>query len=170
MNSISQSSSPATPVYLTQMLYSVFASIVFRMAFGKSFQGSDFHNERCQKAIHEAEAIIGCFSAEECFPYPCWIVDRITGYNARIERVFLELDTHFQQVIDDHLKAERKERKGDIINVLLKMERDQTESIAPQLTKDNIMAVILLSYEPFPSIATENEQMKGYYQFFVYPI
>jgi hypothetical protein len=60
MNSISQSSSPATPVNLTQMLYSVFASIVFRMALGKSFQGSDFHNERCRKAIHEAEAIIGC--------------------------------------------------------------------------------------------------------------
>ncbi|KAG6764696.1 hypothetical protein POTOM_032177 [Populus tomentosa] len=138
MNSISQSSSPATPVNLTQMLYSAFASIVFRMAFGKSFQGSDFHNERC--------------------------------YNARIERAFLELDTLFQQVIDDHLKAERKERKEDVINVLLKMERDQTESSAPQLTKDNIEAVILLSYEPFPSKATENEQMKGYCQFFVYPI
>lgn len=130
------------------------------MAFGKSFQGSDFDNERCQKAIHEAEAIIGCFSAEECFPYLGWIVDRITGYNARIERIFLELDTLFQQVIDDHLKAERKERKEDVINVLLKMERNQTESSAPQLTKDNIKAVILLSYEPFPSIATENEQMK----------
>ena len=73
-------------------------------------------------------------------------------------------------MIDDHLKAERKERKEDIINVLLKMERDQTESSAPQLTKDNIKAVILLIHEPFPSIATENEQMKGHYQFFVYPI
>jgi hypothetical protein len=90
----------------------------------------------------------------------------ITGYDARIERVFLELDTLFQQVIDDHLKAERKERKEDIINVLLKMERDQTESSAPQLTKDNIKAAILLSYEPFPSIATKNEQMKGYYQIY----
>jgi hypothetical protein len=38
MNSISQSSSPATPVNLTQMLYFVFASIVFRMVLGRVFK------------------------------------------------------------------------------------------------------------------------------------
>jgi len=38
MNSIPQSSSPATPVYLTVMLYSLLASAVLRIDFGKSFK------------------------------------------------------------------------------------------------------------------------------------
>ncbi|CAK7332505.1 unnamed protein product [Dovyalis caffra] len=91
MNSISQSSSSATPVNLTEMVYSLFEAY------------------------------------------------SLTGHHARIEHVFIKLDTLFQQVIDDHLKAWRTEEKEDIIDG-----RHQTESSATQLTKDNIEAVILM--------------------------
>ena len=69
----------------------------------------------------------------------------------RLERVFHELDTLFQQVIDLHLDPERTKREHeDIIDVLLRIEREQPESgDAAWFTKHNIKAVLFVSCQSF---------------------
>ncbi|KAG6650861.1 hypothetical protein CIPAW_06G072100 [Carya illinoinensis] len=108
VNSISQSSSSATPVNLFEKMLPPTASILCRIAFGKSFRGSDLDNEKFQEVLHEAEAMLASFGASEFFPYVGWIVDRLS----------------------------------DLVDVLLRIEREQAKSGGAPFTKDNIKAIL----------------------------
>ncbi|XVE85189.1 hypothetical protein DITRI_Ditri17bG0071800 [Diplodiscus trichospermus] len=143
MDWISQSSSSATPVNLTEKIFSLTESIIFRTAFGKSVQGSDFDRTKFHRLVHDAETVLGTFSAEEYFPGIGWILDWINGHNKRVETVFHELDTLFQQVIDYHLRPGRTNLQEDIVDVLLGIEKEQIEDGRAWLTKNNIKAVFL---------------------------
>ncbi|KAI9169447.1 hypothetical protein LWI28_012465 [Acer negundo] len=144
MDTISQSASSATPVDLSEKTFAFTASIVFRMAFGHIFQGSDLDNHKFEKLIRATEYFMGGFTTEECIPYVGWIIDRCNGYHAKLKKVFHELDTFFEKAINDHLKPERKiEGQEDIIDVMLKIEKDQIKPGEAQITKDNIKAVLL---------------------------
>ncbi|XWS34696.1 hypothetical protein CRYUN_Cryun21dG0059900 [Craigia yunnanensis] len=143
MDSISQSSSSATPINVTEKLFSLTGSILFRTAFGKWVQGSDFDRTKFYELVHDAETVLGSFSADEYFPGVGWILDRINGHNKRVERVFHELDTIFQQVIDDHLQPGRTKLQEDIVDVMLGIEKEQIEDGRAWLTKNHIKAVLL---------------------------
>lgn len=146
VNSISQASSSASPVDLSQKMFALSGSILFRVAFGKRFQGSHFDNHKFHELIASAMAVGGSFTAEECFPYVGWIIDWFTGYHARIQSIWEELDSFFEQIIKDHLiKAESKQDHEDIIDVMLRIQREQANSAdgGHQITKDNIKAVLM---------------------------
>ncbi|KAJ9146618.1 hypothetical protein P3X46_028857 [Hevea brasiliensis] len=144
INSISNFSSSATPVDLSEKILSLTANITCRAAFGKSFQERGFSHERFQEIIHEGMAMLGIFSAADFFPCVGWIVDRLTGLHARLERNFQEFDAFYQQVIDDHIqKRSKQHRQEDFIDVLLEMGRFQTESAAIQLSQDHIKAILM---------------------------
>lgn len=146
INSISESSPSATPVNLTEMLFFLTASIVFRIAFGTSFERSGFNSHRFHQVVHNVQAMLGSYPATEFIPYVGWIVDRLSGFHQRFERTFNEFDGFFQHVVDYHLGSERtkKDQEG-IIDVLLKLVREQTGFGAAQLPQDNIKAVLLVS-------------------------
>ncbi|XP_015894466.2 cytochrome P450 71B34 [Ziziphus jujuba] len=144
MDFISESSISSTPVNLTEKLYALTASIILKLAFGKSFRGSNFDNHRFHEVIQESEAVLGSYFASECVPYVGWIIDRITGLHQRLEGVFKELDNFFQQVIDDHQSSERKKQdQDDIIDVLLKTVKEQSGFGTAMLSEVNIKAVLL---------------------------
>ncbi|KAH7515643.1 hypothetical protein FEM48_Zijuj10G0048300 [Ziziphus jujuba var. spinosa] len=147
MDFISESSISSTPVNLTEKLYALTASIILKLAFGKSFRGSNFDNHRFHEVIQESEAVLGSYFASECVPYVGWIIDRITGLHQRLEGVFKELDNFFQQVIDDHQSSERKKQdQDDIIDVLLKIVKEQSGFGTAMLSEVNIKAVLLVIY------------------------
>ncbi|XP_022775610.1 cytochrome P450 71B35-like [Durio zibethinus] len=138
----------SSPVNLTEKLFSFTASIIVRMAFGKTFQQSGFNNinDRFEEMVREAMGVLGSFSASEYFPYVGWIVDRLTGLHGRIERIFHKLDGLFEQVIDDHLNPGRTRPDGheDIVEVLLRIQKDGIEFGEAPLTKNGIKAVIMV--------------------------
>ncbi|KAJ8774471.1 hypothetical protein K2173_016917 [Erythroxylum novogranatense] len=142
INSISDSLSSATPINLTEKFFDLSANITFRTSFGFNYHGTDFDKNRFHEVVHEALVVERSLSADEYFPYIGRLVDRLTGYHARIERVFLELDSFLQHVIDDHLKPERKKEKEDMIDVLLRVEQEEAGT-EPQFTKENIKAILL---------------------------
>ncbi|GMN49062.1 hypothetical protein TIFTF001_018229 [Ficus carica] len=121
INSISHHSlsSPSSPVDLTEKLVALTASMIFRSAFGTSFEGSNLNHNRFNEVVHEAAATMGSFCAAEYF--------------------------HFLQgVIDDHLNPGReKQQQDDIIDVFLKIVKEQTGFGAAILTETNIKAVLL---------------------------
>ena len=146
INSISESASSATStINLTGMLFALTANITFKMSFGFDYRGTDFDRDRFHEVVHEAEAVAG-LSTGELFPFGGWIIDRINGHHARTERVFYELDKFFQHVIDDHLKPGRQKEHDDMIDVLLRIEKDQAqlEAGGAPFTKENIKAVLLV--------------------------
>ena len=147
VDSISHYASSTTPIDLSEKLFALTASITFRIGFGKSFRGSGLDNERFLVVVHEVESMIGSYNATEFFPYVGWIIDTLFGRFKRLERNFHELDTLFQQVVDLHLDPERtKPEHEDIVDVLLRIEREEAESgDAARFTKHNIKAVLMVS-------------------------
>ncbi|KAF2320562.1 hypothetical protein GH714_028293 [Hevea brasiliensis] len=101
--------------------------------------------------------MLGSFSAADFFPYVGWIVDRLTGLHARLERNFQEFDVFYQKVIDDHIQKGTKEPgQEDIIDVLLRLERFQTESGTIQFSEDHIKAILMEAWMvPFAFCAKE---------------
>ncbi|XP_041013642.1 cytochrome P450 71B9-like [Juglans microcarpa x Juglans regia] len=143
VNSISQSSSSETPVNILEKMLPPTASILCRIAFGKSFRGSDLDNEKFQEVLHEAEAMLASFSASEFFPYVGWIVDRLSGRFQRLDKIFHELDNFLQLAIDFHLNPDKtKEEHEDLVDVLLRIEREQAKSGGAPFTRDNIKAIL----------------------------
>ncbi|KAK9021669.1 hypothetical protein V6N11_011648 [Hibiscus sabdariffa] len=146
MDSIARSatSSPTDPVNLTEKMFALSGSIIFRQAFGKSFRGSEFDRGKFYELVHDAETVAGALSYDECFPGFGWIVDWISGHSLRVERVFRKLDSLFQLVIDEHLKPGRTNQEEDIIDVMLGIEKEQTEEYGHAwLTKNHIKAILL---------------------------
>ncbi|KAG6650770.1 hypothetical protein CIPAW_06G065900 [Carya illinoinensis] len=93
-----------------EKLFALTANMTFIIVFGMSLCGSYLDNERFQEVVHEATTMLGSFNASEYVPYVGWIVDRL-------------------YVIDLHLKPDRtKPEHEDIIDVLLKIEREQIEA------------------------------------------
>ncbi|KAJ7945465.1 Cytochrome P450 [Quillaja saponaria] len=145
IDSISQSSLSAIPVDLCEKMMSLTASITCRVAFGKRFEGNEFDEGKFQEVVNEAMAMLGSFSASDFFPYVGWIVDKLTGLHDRLERSFHDLDGFYQQVIDQHLdsKETKHEEEQDIIDMLLKLQRNRTEIDAVQFTQDHIKAILM---------------------------
>lgn len=148
INSISHHASSSSPVDLTEKLFAFTAGMIFRIAFGTTFQGSDFNHTRFNEVVQAVEATMGSFCAAEYFPYVGWIVDRLSGLQERREKVFRDMDTFFQSVIDDHLSPGRtKQQHDDIIDVLLKIVKEQEGFGAAHLTEENIKAVLLVKLQ-----------------------
>ncbi|XP_015894475.1 cytochrome P450 71B26-like [Ziziphus jujuba] len=144
ISELSESSSSSTPVNLTEKLFSLTASVILRIAFGTSFQGSGFDRYRFHEVVHDAEAMLASFSATQFIPYVGWIIDRLSGLHQRLGRTFKELDRFFQHVIDNHLSSGRTQQDHeDIIDVLLKFVKEQTGFAAATISHENIKAVLL---------------------------
>ncbi|KAL1107161.1 hypothetical protein V6Z11_D03G024500 [Gossypium hirsutum] len=69
-------------------------------------------------------------------------LDRFTGLHSRLEKTFKELDTFYQQLIDEHLDPNRlKPQQEDIVDVLLQTWKDHDFSF--DLTIDQIKAILM---------------------------
>ena len=148
INSIADHSlSSESPVNLTEKLFALTASTIFRVVLGATFQGSDFDHSKFHEVIQEAESTLGSFYTAEYFPYVGWIIDELSGLPKRHEKIFRELDHFFQRVIDDHLNVGRREQEHeDIIDVLLKIVKEKAGFGSTLLTESNIKALLLVSY------------------------
>lgn len=146
--SICQSSSSGNPVNLYQKLKSLTTEITCRVVFGNSsFRDVGFNIQKFQELIHEGMGIMGSFSASDFFPYVGWIIDRITGMNGRLERIFHDLDIFYQKVIDDHLSfGSQKQEDEGIVDVFLKIKKNQGDSSALQITHDHIKAILMVRH------------------------
>jgi cytochrome P450 len=89
----------------------------------------------------------GVLAASALVPTCGGIGEGLPGLHKRLDKCFHKLDSFYQEVIDDHLKSDKLKKKDDqgedIVYVLLKIERDQKESDALQLTKDHIKALLM---------------------------
>ncbi|KAK9903836.1 hypothetical protein M0R45_000876 [Rubus argutus] len=145
INSISDHSASSSSVNLTEKLFAFMASITFRIVFGTSFQGSAFEHGRFRGVIHDIHVMLTSgYSAADYLPSGIGrIIDWIFGKHKEFDRIS-EIHQFFQQVIDDHLKPGRTQQDHeDIVDVLLKIVKEQTGFGSAQLGHNNIKAVLL---------------------------
>ncbi|KAI6686625.1 hypothetical protein NL676_032538 [Syzygium grande] len=144
MESIAKSAESGIPINMSEKFMALTANVTCRVAFGKAFQGTEFDDRKFMDVINEAVAMLGSFSASDFSPRFGWIVDRFTGLHSRLEKSFRSLDIFYQKVIEEHRNAKKShEEEEDIVDLLLKMERDKTELAGVPLKKDNIKAILM---------------------------
>ncbi|EOA25707.1 hypothetical protein CARUB_v10019060mg [Capsella rubella] len=144
---LSESAVDQSLVDLRKPLVWLTASILCRVAFGQSFQESEFiDKEKVNQIVFEAEAAEASFTFSNFFPFAGlgWLVDWISGQHKRLKDVLFKLDVLFQHVIDDHLKPGRSKDSKDVVDLMLdvmhKQGKDDDDSL--KLTIDHIKALL----------------------------
>ncbi|KAH1045980.1 hypothetical protein J1N35_036764 [Gossypium stocksii] len=121
---IFQLSVDSQPVNLSEAMMCLSRSIICRIGFGKRYDDGA-ERSRVNEQHNESEAMLSAFSFSDYFPFMGW-VDRFTGFLTRLEKAFKELDTFYQQLIDEHLDPNRLiPQEEDLLDVLLRIRMDQ---------------------------------------------
>ncbi|TXG52110.1 hypothetical protein EZV62_021279 [Acer yangbiense] len=138
---ISKSVVACKPVNLSELTISLTSTIICRVAFGKRYEDEGIERSRFQALLNETQAMFTSFFFSDHFPFMGWI-DRFTGLISRLEKNFKNFDTFYQELIDEHLDANRrKTEEEDILDVLLQLRKERLFKI--DLTMDHIKGVLM---------------------------
>ncbi|CAD6207656.1 unnamed protein product [Miscanthus lutarioriparius] len=118
------------PVVLNDHVFALTDGIIGTVAFGNIYASKQFaHKERFQHVLDDAMDMMASFSAEDFFPNAAGrLADRLTGFLARRERIFNELDVFFEKVIDQH-------------DVLINLCKEHDGTL--RFTRDHVKAIVL---------------------------
>ncbi|XP_010531534.1 PREDICTED: cytochrome P450 71B34-like [Tarenaya hassleriana] len=143
VKTISHHSDSGKPVNLSEKLMSLAVAMMFRAGFGMSSRKIEEDNKRFRGFVDEGNEILRKFSAEDLFPYVGWIVDRVTGLHRRREKCFHDLDEFYEDTIRNHIQNNNQEGREDIVDVMLKIEREQLAVGDKRFTRNHIKAILM---------------------------
>ncbi|PUZ75752.1 hypothetical protein GQ55_1G232500 [Panicum hallii var. hallii] len=139
------------PVALDEHVLSLSDGIIGTVAFGSIYGGDKFsQNGSFQDALDDVMDMLSGSgsSAEDLLPGAIGrLVDRLTGFTARRERIFRQLDAFFETVIEQHLDPKRAlppENGGDLVDVLIDLWKNPRGAFT--FTKDHVKAIIFSTF------------------------
>uniref|UniRef100_A0A1J3J5K4 Cytochrome P450 71B7 n=1 Tax=Noccaea caerulescens TaxID=107243 RepID=A0A1J3J5K4_NOCCA len=142
---LTESALSQSPVNLKKTLFTLVASIVCRLAFGIDIHKCEFVDEHnVADLVHKFELLVDSIAFSDFFPKVGWLIDRISGQNKTLNNVFSELDTFFQNILDDHLKPGRRVSESpDIVDVMVDvMKKQEKDGDSFKLTTDHFKGII----------------------------
>jgi cytochrome P450 len=142
---LTESALKKSPVNLKKTLFTLVASIVCRLAFGVNIHKCEFVDEdNVADLVNKFEMLVAGVAFTDFFPGVGWLVDRISGQNKTLNNVFSELDTFFQNVLDDHIKPGRQVSENpDVVDVMLDlMKKQEKDGESFKLTTDHLKGII----------------------------
>ncbi|KFK33575.1 hypothetical protein AALP_AA5G031600 [Arabis alpina] len=142
IDSIAESASLKNHVNLNKTFLALTVSVVCKAAFGVSFEGTVLSNDRFNKLVRDAFEMLVSFSASDFIPYVGWIIDWFTGLQAKKEKSGRDLDAFYEQMIDLHKEVKEK-RSEDFVDVLLRMEKEETVVGNDILTRNHVKAIMM---------------------------
>ncbi|KAI3464030.1 hypothetical protein Pfo_020693, partial [Paulownia fortunei] len=138
---IARDASLARITNLSETIVSFTSNTICRVAFGRCYGDEGYGRNPFFDLLHETQAMMGGFFVEDYLPSLGWI-DKLTGMAARLEKNFRDLDSFYQELIEEHLDSNRpKPIQGDILDILLGLKRNGSSSI--DLTLDQIKAILM---------------------------
>ena len=139
---ISKLASASKLINLSEALMFLTSTIICRVAFGKRYEGEGCERSRFHGLLNDAQAMLGSFFFSDHFPLMGWL-DKLTGLTARLEKTFREMDLFYQEIIEEHLKPDRKKQElEDITDVLIGLRKDNDFAI--DITWDHIKGVLMV--------------------------
>ncbi|KAJ0754875.1 putative cytochrome P450 [Helianthus annuus] len=132
-------------VNLSVISHIVMSTIVTRVGFGKRYEDGDKSKE-ILRLLHELQATITNYFLSDLWPGSklAGLIDRMMGKFYRLEKCFKDLDSFYQELIDEHLHPQNpksNEGEHDLIDILLQLKKDHV--LDPfELTNDHIKAII----------------------------
>ncbi|KAJ9567573.1 hypothetical protein OSB04_003539 [Centaurea solstitialis] len=131
-------------VNLSEITKNVTLAIIMRVGFGKRYEdGVEW--KRVSRLIGELQATITTFFIVDLWPGLPFadLIDKLTGKMDRLEKCFHDLDSFYQELIDEHLdpRNSKANEDHDIIDILIQLKKDQV--LKPfELTSDHIKAML----------------------------
>ncbi|KAL1216138.1 Cytochrome P450 71B28 [Cardamine amara subsp. amara] len=142
---LSDSASRLSPVNLERTLYTLVGSIVCRIGFGLNIHECEFIDEdSIVDLVHTSEMVTKTSMFSNIFPGRIGrLIDWFSGRNKMLTNIFSELDTFFQNILDDHLKPGR-ESSDHIVDVMIDMmkKQDKDGGDSFKLTTDHLKGMI----------------------------
>ncbi|KAK6118954.1 hypothetical protein DH2020_047292 [Rehmannia glutinosa] len=127
-------------VNLSEMAMALGSSLICRIAFGKRYDENGSEIGRFDELLHEAQALLATFFVSDYFPAFGW-VDKLTGLINRLETTFKNLDSFYQEIIDEHLGKKRDMKEdGDILDILIQLKEENSCSV--DLEWDHVKALL----------------------------
>ncbi|GMI80493.1 RED ELONGATED 1, SUPERROOT 2, ALTERED TRYPTOPHAN REGULATION 4, RUNT 1, cytochrome P450, family 83 [Hibiscus trionum] len=128
-------------VNLSEAMACLSSSIICRVGFGKRFDDEGAEISRFHGLLKESEAMFTSFSFADYFPFMGW-ADRFTGFLTRLDKNFQELDTFYQELIDEHLDPNRlTPEREDIVDVLLRLWKNR--ELRFDFTMGHVKAILM---------------------------
>ncbi|CAA0806387.1 Cytochrome P450 83B1 [Striga hermonthica] len=128
-------------VNLSEMAIELGSTLICRIAFGKRYEEGGPEMRRFDGLLKRAQGVMAAFYVSDYFPAFGW-VDRLCGSVGRLERAFRDLDSFYQELIDEHLGPNRPvTMKDDILDTLIQLKQSKTCSV--DFTWDNIKGLLM---------------------------
>uniref|UniRef100_A0A7N1A7A6 Cytochrome P450 n=1 Tax=Kalanchoe fedtschenkoi TaxID=63787 RepID=A0A7N1A7A6_KALFE len=133
----------STPVNLNDHIFRAADGIIGQVAFGKSYGSTQFKGQKLQDVMDQCLSMLNSFTAEDFYPGRAGrLVDIVTGYRARLKRVFSDLDGYYSLVIAEHLDPHRpRPDTEDLVDVLLRLSMEGEGEF--KLTMNHIKSLLL---------------------------
>ncbi|KAE8671881.1 putative Cytochrome P450 [Hibiscus syriacus] len=132
----------SNPVNLSEAMACLSSSIICTVGFGKRYDDQGAEIGRFHGLLKESEAMFTSFSFADYFPFIGWI-DGFTGFLTPLDKIFKELDTFYQELIDEHLDPNKpKSERDGILDVLLRLWKNRDFSF--DFTMDHVKAILMV--------------------------
>ncbi|KAG7567581.1 Cytochrome P450 superfamily [Arabidopsis thaliana x Arabidopsis arenosa] len=142
---LTESALTQSPVNLKKTLFTLVASIVCRLAFGINIHKCEFvDEEKVADLVHKFEMLGAGIAFTDFFPGVGWLIDQISGQKKTLNNVFSDLDTFYENVLDDHLKPGRRVSESpDVVDVMVDlMKKQEKDGDSFKLTTDHLKGII----------------------------
>ncbi|KAL8479158.1 hypothetical protein ACS0TY_026133 [Phlomoides rotata] len=119
------------------------SNLICRVAFGKRYDDNGPEMRRFEKLLHDVQTLMATFFVSDFFPAFGW-VDKIAGLINRLDVTCKNLDSFYQELIDEHVDPNRVKKVGeeeDFLDMLIQIKEDEACSI--HLSWDRIKALLM---------------------------
>ncbi|MFS7999404.1 putative indoleacetaldoxime dehydratase [Helianthus anomalus] len=89
--------SRSEPVDMRELLETFTSDVVCRVTFGRKYREGE-SGKKFKKMLDEFFEVLGALNLEDCIPQLAW-VDRLRGFNAKVERVANDFDEVLDEVV-----------------------------------------------------------------------
>lgn len=130
-------------VDLSRMFYEFTYDVICRSAFGKKYSGSEI-GKRFLLLVAEFSEILGAVGFEDFVPWLSWI-DRVSGFDEKVDRVARGLDDFLENVMRERLESKEEQAlKENFLDILLQIYKDKSDDFS--IDRENIKALILVTH------------------------
>ncbi|KAK4406000.1 cytochrome [Sesamum angolense] len=130
------------PVNINETALSLSSSMICRFALGKRYDeegGSE--KRRFDRLLEKLQELTLQIFVGDFFPWLGW-TDNLCGRVSRLEKGFKDLDSFYEELIEEHLSPNRPESmNGDILDLLIQLREDRSSSV--QIDWDHVKGVLM---------------------------
>lgn len=139
------SAQSGSEVDVSKAFFGLANDMLCRVAFGKRFISESTRGvgKNLVDVLTETQELLAGFCVGDFYPSWGW-VNSVSGFKRRLERNLEDLRRVCDEIIEEHIKKERRENEGeDFVDVLLRVQKQ--ENLEVPITDDNLKALVLVS-------------------------